>query len=78
MAEDQHELIHQIWGQHSKISAKKLPSSACNGLRSVVNLVRHCKMALTKNVAYLFGLANGTRGKLIGFVYGRGGVDRFP
>ena len=47
-------------------------------MRAVVNLVRGCKMVLTKNVAYLFGLANGTRGKLIGVVYGPGGVGTFP
>ena len=35
-------------------------------------------MVLTKNVAYLSGLANGTRGKLIGVVYGPGGVGTFP
>ena len=33
--------------------------------------MRGCKVALTRNVAYLFGLANGTRGTLIGVVYPR-------
>jgi hypothetical protein len=33
---------------------------------------------LTRNVAYLYGLANGTRGKFIGVVYGPGGVGTFP
>ena len=33
---------------------------------------------LTRNVAYKYGLANGTRGKLIGVVYKPGGVGSFP
>ena len=33
---------------------------------------------LTRNVAYKYGLANGTRGKLVGIVYGPGGVGSFP
>ena len=33
---------------------------------------------LTRNVAYLYGLANGTRGTLVGVVYGPGGVGTFP
>lgn len=33
---------------------------------------------LTSNVAYLYGLANGTRGKLVTVVYGPGGVGSFP
>jgi hypothetical protein len=33
---------------------------------------------LTRNVAYLFGLANGTRGKFVGAVYGLGGIGSFP
>ena len=33
---------------------------------------------LTSNAAYHFGLANGTRGHLIGAVYGPGGVGTFP
>ena len=33
---------------------------------------------LTRNVAYLYGLANGTRGTLIGVVYGPGGIGSFP
>ena len=32
-------------------------------------MVRGCKMGINRNVAYLFGLANGTRGKLVGVVY---------
>ena len=78
MAEDKKDLIHQIKALYSTKSAKKLTSSAFDGLRAVVNLVRGCKMVLTRNVAYKFGLANGTRGKLIGVVYGPGGVGTFP
>lgn len=78
MAEDGKELIHQIHAQHSSKSARKLASTAFDGLRSVVNLVRGCKVMLTRNVAYLYGLANGTRGKFIGAVYGPGGVGTFP
>ena len=78
MAEDKKDLIHQIKALYSNKSAKKLTSSAFDGLRAVVNLVRGCKMVLTRNVAYKFGLANGTRGKLIGVVYGPGGVGTFP
>ena len=69
MAEDNKELIHQIHAQHTSKTARKHPSSAFNGLRSHVNLVRKCKTMLSRNVAYLFGLANGTRGKLVGIVY---------
>ncbi len=59
-------------------SAKKLSSAAFDGLRSIINLVRGCKMVLTRNVAYKFGFANGTRGDFIGAVYGAGGVGTFP
>ena len=43
-----------------------------------MHLVRGCKVMLTRNVAYMYGLANGTRGKLVGVVYGEGGVGTFP
>ena len=43
-----------------------------------MHLVRGCKVMLTRNIAYTFGLANGTRGKLVGVVYGTGGVGTFP
>ena len=33
---------------------------------------------LTRNIAYRYGLANGTRGVLIGVMYGQGGVGSFP
>ena len=78
MAEDEKQLIHQIKAQHSHKNAKKLSSAAFDGLRAVVNLVRGCKVVLTRNVAYKFGLANGTRGTFIGAVYGSGGVGSFP
>ena len=41
-------------------------------------MVRGCKTFLNRNVAYKFGLANGTRGNYIGAVYGPGGVGSFP
>jgi hypothetical protein len=80
IAEDKKELIHQIHASHSSRdrTAKKLPAATFQGLRSVVNLVRGCKLVLVRNVAYKFGLANGTRGKFIGAVYGLGGVGSFP
>lgn len=78
MAEDRKELIHQIHAQHSSKSAKKLSATAFGGLRAVVNVVKGCKMVLTNNVAYKYGLANGTRGSFIGAVYGPGGVGTFP
>jgi hypothetical protein len=78
MAEDGKELVHQIFALHSSRSAKKMPSTAFDGLRSVVNLVRGCKIVLTRNVAYKFGLANGTRGICVGIVYGDAGVGSFP
>ena len=78
IAEDRKELVHQIKAQHSSKSAKKLASSAFDGLRAVVHLVRNCKTVLARNVAYKFGLANGTRGTFIGAVYGPGGVGTFP
>ena len=40
-----------------------------NGLRHVINLVKGCKVMITRNVSYLHGLANGTRGTVVGFVY---------
>ena len=78
MAEDGKLLIHQINAEHSNRSAKKQSATAFDGLRQIVNLVRGCKIMLTRNVAYLYGLANGTRGKFIGVVYGPGGVGTFP
>ena len=78
MAEDGKELVHQILALHSSKSVKKMSSTAFDGLRSVVNLVRGCKIVVTRNVAYKFGLANGTRGTCVGVVYGDAGVGSFP
>ena len=78
MAEDNKLLVHKICAQNSNRSAREQPSSAFDGLRQVVHFVRGCKVVLTRNVAYLYGLANGTRGKLVGVVYGPGGVGTFP
>ena len=33
---------------------------------------------ITRNIAYRYGLANGTRGKMIGVVYGPGGIGTLP
>jgi len=71
-------VVHQIRAINSSKSAKRLPASSFEGLRDVVNLVRGCKAVLTRNVAHLCGLANGTHGKLIGVVYGPDGVGSFP
>ncbi len=78
MAEDGKLLIHQIHSENSTKTARKQPSSAFDGLRQRIHLVRGCKVMLTRNVAYLYGLANGTRGNLVGVVYGPGGVGTFP
>ena len=78
MAEDGKLLVHKISAEHSSKSARKQTSQAFDGLRPVVHLVRGCKVMITRNVAYRYGLANGTRGKLVGVVYGPGGVGSFP
>lgn len=78
MAEDGKELVHKIHALHSMKSARKLPGSAFGGLRRVVHLVRGCRVMITRNIAYLYGLANGTRGTLVGVVYGEDGVGSFP
>ena len=78
MAEDEQKIVHRIQAEHSSKSARKLGSTAFDGLRGVINLVRGCKVMLTRNIAYLYGLANGTRGKLVGVVYGPGGIGTFP
>ena len=67
MAEDGKLLVHS---ENSNKSVRKQPSTAFDGLRGRIHLVRGCKIMLTRNVAYLYGLANGTRGKLVGVVYG--------
>ena len=80
MAQDEKKLIHQIHADHSRNSKslKKSPSSAFDGLREVINLVKGCKVMITRNVAYLYGLANGTRGHLVGVVYGPAGIGSMP
>ena len=79
MAEAGKQVVHQIKAEHQGSKhAKKQPSKAFEGLREVVNLVRGCKIMITRNVAYLHGLANGTRGKLVGIVYGPGGIGTLP
>jgi len=78
IAEKEKQLIHQIYAIHSHKSVKKCTASVFDGLRGVVNLARGCKVVLTRNVAYKFGLANGTRGIFISAVYGPGGVGTFP
>lgn len=79
-AQDEKCLVHKIGALHSQHkAAKKQPSTAFDGLRVVVHLVRGCKIMLTRNIAYKFGLANGTRGKLVGVVYAPGApVGTFP
>ena len=77
-AETEKEVVHQIRAGHSSKSARRFPSTAFDGLRDVINVVRGCKVMLTRNVSYLYGLANGTRGTLIGVVYGPGGIGTFP
>ena len=44
----------------------------------MIKLARGCKIMLTRNVAYKYGLANGTRGTLVGVVYSAEGVGSFP
>lgn len=80
MAIDEQEVIHKLKAQHShrSKSVKNLSAAAFGGLRSDVHLVRGCKMVLTRNVSYKYGLANGTRGKFIGIVYGDGGMHELP
>ena len=69
LAESQKVMIHRINAQHSRKSGSTQRSAAFEGLRSVVHLARGCKVILVRNVAYLFGLANGTRGTLVGVAY---------
>ena len=78
MADRDKELIHKIVAVHSRKSAYKLSSVAFEGLRPVIHLVRGCKVMLCRKIAYLYGLANGTRGTLVGVVYGSAGVGSFP
>ena len=79
-AQDEKLLVHRIHACHSAHkAAKRQPSSAFDGLRSIINLVRGCKVMITRNIAYKYGLANGTRGSLVGVVYSAGApVGTFP
>ena len=79
-AQDEKKLVHRIHARHSTHkAAKRQPSSAFDGLRQVINLVQGCKVMVTRNIAYKYGLANGTRGKLVGVVYPTGApVGSFP
>ena len=72
MAPDKQMLIHQILALHSNKSARKQSTAAFDGLRPVINLVRGCKVMVNRNIAYLYGLANGTRGTMVGVVYESG------
>ncbi len=76
-------MVHKIeavhLGSHSQQKrAKQCDSKVFEGLRDTVHLVRGCKVMLTRNVNYAKGLANGTRGKVVGIVYGPGGLGTFP
>ena len=79
-AQDENQLVPQIHARRSTHkAAKRQTSSPFDGLRQVINLVRGCKVMLTRNIAYKYGLANGTRGKLVGVVYPAGApVGSFP
>ena len=80
MAMNEQKVVHRIEAEHSgnRKRAQKYSAAVFDGLRSEINLVRGCKVMITRNIAYLYGLANGTRGKLVGVVYGPGGVGTFP
>ena len=73
LAESERKIVHQIRAESNK-SVRKPASTVFDGMRDVIHLVRECKVMLTRNVTYLYGLANGTRGTLVGVVYGPGGV----
>ena len=67
-------LVHRINAVHdgkesTSKKARMQPSSAFDGLRATIHLVRGCKVLITRNIAYKYGLANGTRGTLVGVVY---------
>ena len=52
-AQDEKLLVHRIHACHSQHkAAKRQPSSAFDGLRSFINLVRGCKVMITRNIAY--------------------------
>ena len=78
MAENNKLMVHKAQAEHSNKSAWKQPATTFDGLRQVIHLVRGCEIALQRNVAYLYRLANSTQGKLVGVVDGPGGVSSFP
>ena len=79
MVERDRSVVHRIHAEHRGWKhARKQPSKSFEGLRNVLHLVRNFKVRFTRDVAYMYGLANGTRGKLVGVVYGPGGVGTFP
>ena len=79
LVENDKQVLHRIHAVHQgPKSARKQPAKAFEGLRDVLHLVRGCKVMLTRNVAYHYGLANGTRGKLIGIVYTDAGFKALP
>ena len=60
-AQDEKLLVHWIHARHSTHKdAKRQTSSAFDGLRVVIHLVRGCKVMLTRNIAYKYGLVIGT------------------
>ena len=66
LVEREKQVVHRIYAEHrGSKHARKQPSKAFEGLRDMINLVRGCKVMLSRNVAYHYGLANGTRGKLV-------------
>ena len=72
-SQDEKLLVHRIYARHSSHkAAKKQPGSAFDGLRLVINLVWGCKVMLPRIIAYKYGLANGTCGKLVSVVYPAG------
>lgn len=83
MVEQDHQVVHKIDAVHhgtpaQQKRARKCASKVFEGLRDTVHLVQGCKVMLNRNVAYAKGLANGTRGKLVGIVYGPGGLGTLP
>ena len=77
---DQKLLVHRIKAVHAGAKKAKMQTSTVfDGLRRTIHLVRGCKVLVTRNIAYKYGLANCTRGTLVGVVYTAGAtVDTFP
>jgi len=59
-------------------SARMPPSTVLGGLCQASRLFRGCKVALSRNVSHFYGVANGTRGRMVGVVDGPGGVGTLP